>query len=231
MPQRYFLTDQETLSKQDEHHIRHVMRMKTNDQVIVCYQGICHEATLDISKDMVTYTKGKQLDKQESLKITMIQGLPKGSKTDFIAKSASLFGASHLIFVPMQRSIAKLENTPHKLKRLESISKEASELANRQENMQISFQASLRSIDFSTFDSVFLADENEKTLRLNQAVKSFGKGHNMCFIIGPEGGISEEERQWLQQQNIQSISLGNLIFPTEYAHLYILSYLSAHYLQ
>lgn len=231
MPQRYFLNDQQGLSDQDQHHIRHVMRMKSDDQVIICYQGVCHEATLKLTSDQITWTKKQQLPMIDTLHVTVIQGLPKGSKSDFIAKSASLFGASHLVFVPMQRSIAKLENTAHKLKRLETIAKEASELAHRHNNLAISFETSLKSIDFNSFDAVFLADEQEKTMTLKQAIEPLDKGLNIAFIIGPEGGISHEERHLLQQQNIKAISLGELILPTEYAHLYILSYLSAHYLQ
>ena len=230
MPQRYFLETEHTFFKQDLHHIRHVMRMKTDDLIIVCFQGQCYEAKLVVTPDQIQFTKTRPLPNQNQLDVTIIQGQPKGSKIDFIVKSASLFGAKKVIFTHMQRSIGKLENTDHKLKRLSVIAKEASELSHRQLHLEINFEKRLETIDFKAFDIILLADELESNLQLKHALKDFKKDMKIAFIIGPEGGISPQERQMLNALGAISISLGERILPTEYAHLYILSYLSANYL-
>ena len=131
-----------------------------------------------------------------------------------------------IILTPMQRSIAKLENTDNKLKRLSLIAKEAAELAHRFEVPEIKFEKSMSAIDFEVFDLILLADENNKTKTLDQVVPKTINDLKIALIIGPEGGITDAEREMLKNRNAVSISLGNNIIPTEAASLYALSYLS-----
>jgi 16S rRNA (uracil1498-N3)-methyltransferase len=48
----------------------------------------------------------------------------------------------------------------------------------------------------------------------------------IALIIGPEGGISEAERNSLLSKKVIPVTLGHYILPTEIASLYILTYLS-----
>ncbi len=40
---------------------------------------------------------------------------------------------------------------------------------------------------------------------------------DLCLVIGPEGGFSEDERTWIQEQKIETFSLGNHIVRAETA--------------
>jgi len=227
MSQRYFLEElNQIITGQDAHHIKKVMRMKTGDEIIVCAQKKCFLASIEINDDNVTYKTIEELKQPSKMDVTLIQGLPKGSKNEFVVKYATIFNASTIILTPMQRSIAKLENTDNKLKRLSTIAKEAAELAHRFEVPEIRFEKSIHSIDFDKFDLILLADENNKTQMIDQAVPKAINDLKIALIIGPEGGITDAEREMLKNKNAVSISLGNNIIPTEAACLYALSYLS-----
>ncbi len=228
MPQRYFLTEYDfknhTITNDDAHHILRVMRMQTGDEIEVCYDKNCYISKITISDQKVSFEMVKKLEKKMNIDVTLIQGLPKGNKIDFVSKYATIFGVSSIIFVEMKRSIAKEKNTDSKLKRLKLIAKEAAELAHRFDVPNIEFLKNMKAIDFSNYDIILLADENEKTKTLNQIEKIENANNKIALIIGPEGGIDEDERIFLNKMNAQFISLGENIFPTEIASIYALSY-------
>lgn len=230
MAQRYFLTkndfDNKIITSDDKHHITRVMRMKTNDQIEVCYLKKCYLSKLTISDQDIRFEIIKNLEKRRSVDVTLIQGLPKGSKLDTICKYATIFGVSKLLFVQMDRSIAKEKNSDNKKRRLHLISKEAAELAHRFDVPNIEFFKSIKEIDFSAFEIILLADENEKTKMLKDVVKTEDLDKKIALIIGPEGGITDGERAFFGQKNAHIISLGDNILPTEIAAIYALSYLS-----
>lgn len=210
----------------DAHHIKKVMRMKHGDDIIVCSEGRCFHAVLTALEPEVTYDIKHELQRPNDLNITLIQGIPKHPKSEIVAKYATIYGASRIIFTEMNRSIAKIENNPNKLTRLHTIAKEAAELAHRFDVPHIEMVSKIEKIDLAAFDIVILADENEKSMTLEKAVPMVNTHQKIALIIGPEGGISEVERHRLINQNVISVTLGKNILPTEIASLYVLSYLS-----
>ncbi len=226
--QRYFLTKDtgKIEDKDDVFHMTKVMRMKTGDQVIVCFNDECYKATLTIEDQTVFYQKEDQLENKTIYDITLIQGLPKGNKTEELVKSNTIFGIKTIYLTEMKRSIAKLKNDENKLLRYQKIAKEAAELAHRQNIPSIEFKKSLKQIDYTLFDHVILAYEDEKKTYLNDLNINLEK-EKIAIIIGPEGGIDEEELTFLKTMNAQIISLGEFILPTELASLYALSYFYA----
>ncbi len=227
MPQRYFLDElNHEINGQDAHHIKHVMRMHEHDEIIVCSRGKCFLAMITSVEHDVTYSIVKELEAETSMHITLIQGLPKGSKNEFVAKYATIFGVSEIVFVPMKRSIAKLENIENKQKRLSLIAKEAAELAHRFDVPEIRFENKLKNIDYQAFDFILLADENNKSTTLDQLNLKDPNSKKIALVIGPEGGLDDSERQMFEDLHATSISLGKNILPTEAACLYALSYLS-----
>jgi 16S rRNA (uracil1498-N3)-methyltransferase len=230
MAQRYFLSktdfDNKSITTDDRHHIIKVMRMKTDDLIEVCYQKTCYVAKLLINDQNVAFEIVKTLTQRRSVDVTLIQGLPKGNKIDIISKYATMFGVSKMVFVQMDRSIAKEKNSDNKIRRLHLIAKEAAELAHRFDIPEIAFFKSLKDIDFNKFDLILLADENEKTKMLKDVIQTDDLDKKIALIIGPEGGITDSERAFFNQKNAQIISLGDNILPTEIAAIYALSYIS-----
>lgn len=227
MPQRYFVSQINGLiDGQDAHHITRVMRMKTQDEIIVCAQDQCVLVSIEMVGNPVTYSVKHVIETHKQMHITLIQGLPKHPKQEFVTKYATLFGASAIIFVPMQRSISKLENVDHKLSRLETIAKEAAELGHQSHIPQISMALHMDKIDFTVFDMILLADELEHQKTIPFVTLGVTKTSRIAIIIGPEGGIAESERNVLISRKAIPVSLGRHILPTEAASLYALALLS-----
>lgn len=225
--QRYFLNEKSNqIQGQDAHHITKVMRMKTGDHVVVCYDHRCFLSSLIIEDAGVFFQEIHELKRDETPHITLIQGLPKHPKNELVVKYSTLFGVSSIVFIPMMRSIAKLDNEANKQKRLELIAKEAAELAHRFDVPSIDLKVSLKTIIWQKYDHILLADENEKTMTLNEALPLVNPHMKIAIIIGPEGGITDQERDYFKTLAATSVSLGKNILPTELAALYALSYLS-----
>lgn len=224
--QRYILNEEtKTFYKSDIHHITKVMRMNDGDEIIVCLNNECFYANLIINNNNVSYQLNNKINNNKTLDITLVQGLLKGNKLDTTIKYATIFGAKQFILTPFERSISKLKNTDFKEERYFNIAKEAAELSHREMIPKIVTKASLKSIDWQQFDLIILADENETNI-----LKDFDKNEylnkKIAIIIGPEGGISENERNYFKTLNVLSVSLGNYIFPAEIAAISLLNSLN-----
>ncbi|MBN2268260.1 MAG: RsmE family RNA methyltransferase [Acholeplasmataceae bacterium] len=228
MPQRYFLEENKGLiTGQDAHHIKQVMRMKTGDIIIVCVDGACFESSITIHKDEVSYEIIKTLKNQETLDITLFQGMPKGNKIEITLKYATMYGIAHLVLVDMKRSIQGGKPSEQKQKRYHMIMKEASELSHRFSIPTLEYIEGLENVKWNRYDLILLADEDEKTTTLNDAIPEHLKSLKIALIIGPEGGIDLKERVYLKQHNAKFISLGSNILSSEIASLYALSILNS----
>lgn len=228
MAQRYFLSlDTGKITGQDAHHIKKVLRMQVGDEIIVCAKGICHIARISAIEDDVFYEKIIELESPNTMDVTLIQGMPKGSKIETTLRYATMFGVSSFILVDMVRSIHAEKPSANKIKRFEMIIKEASELAHRFSMPTFEFKTKLQDIDYQSYDLVILADEKERAKPLIEALPKSIKRLKIALIIGPEGGIDDRERSYLKAQKAVLVSLGSNILSSEIAALYPLSVISS----
>lgn len=230
--QRYFVSKLEIENKEiissDVYHITTVMRMKQNDEIILInnYNEYLVKI-INISKNKITFEiLNEKKHHKKSKKITLIQGLPKKDKFEFIIQKACELGVSNIIGVKTRYSDIKIKDEKYntKIDRYNKILKEASEQSNRIDIPNIELKNSLNEIDYSNYDLKILCYEKEKEKMLYD-VKDINKYNNICIIIGPEGGISNEEYEFLLKNNFISILLGKNILRTETASISVLSIL------
>ena len=148
--------------------------------------------------------------------ITLIQGYPKKDKVDFICKYATMFNVKEIIFVYMKRSIPIYQYPTIKIQRLETIIQDAVTLSKRKTVPKVSIVTSIKEINYSLFDSVYLCYEEETNKMQIQ------RTNNIAIIIGPEGGFDLDEVNFLKKY-AKIISLGPNILSTEAASLAVLS--------
>ncbi|MDR2822281.1 MAG: RsmE family RNA methyltransferase [Acholeplasmatales bacterium] len=227
--QRYFVEeDNNKIIGSNYHRITQVMRGKVGDKIVVCCNGVCNICTIDSIGEYIKYSKLKMLEKVDSLHITLIQGFPKGKKYEDVIKTSSHLGVSNIIFVKMQRS----EADPKTIKdeRAKLIIKEACELSRRDTLAYYSVSDTIERIDYSQFDLLIMADEEEKDNVVSSYLTSNNIYNRIGVIIGPEGGINSAERAFLKEKGAKSVTLGSLIFPTQLANIVILSIINEWFL-
>lgn len=224
--QRYFLDEKNQIQIEDIHHIRHVMRMKTNDEVELCdTDGACFLARLTVDNTRVLFERIASLETvHKTNSITLIQGIAKGDKNEFVVKYATQFGVDTIIFVEMKRSISKMDTQTwdKKKDRYEKIALESARLAHRNTVPKVIFIPSLKQL-ITPFDHAFVAYENDLETPFLDKIHRVKPKESIALLVGPEGGIDESEMALLKDKGFVSVGLGNRILQTEVACLYGLS--------
>jgi 16S rRNA (uracil1498-N3)-methyltransferase len=247
--QRYFLTEEQMnqtscwLTEADAHHIQHVMRLKAGDQIICCDgQGRTVLAEIkEIRPREVQCTIVAELDEDRELPVRVIiaQALPKGDKMEWIVQKGTELGAARFIPFVSQRTIVKYDQfkIEKKVKRWQSIIKEAAEQSHRQILPVVSPVYELEHLAHVRADLKLVADEALSDLPTAhssffvQALHQLQPNQEVVIVIGPEGGLAREEISLLKAHGFTPIALGKRILRTETASQYVLACISFYFEQ
>ncbi|MFA9399399.1 MAG: 16S rRNA (uracil(1498)-N(3))-methyltransferase [Clostridiaceae bacterium] len=211
---------------EDVKHIYKVLRLKPSDEVLINnsngleYLGEILE--IDKTQVKVCLKEKYSISNESNISVTLFQGIPKGSKLDYIVQKGVEVGINDFYLVETKRVIVKGEkDESRKLERLNKISKEAAKQSKRSiipwVNSKISFSDMLSKL--KEYDVIIVPYENKeeygiKKLFLEKKDISIKK---VAIIIGPEGGFEEEEINLLEQQKSSIVTLGPRILRTETA--------------
>ena len=160
---------------------------------------------------------------EPDVSVTLFQCLPKAGKMETIIQKCVELGACGFVPVQSERCVVVLK-PPYegRIERWQRVSEEAAKQSRRGIVPVVALPEPLKSLDFSAFDTVLVAYENERTVSLKQALRS-GAHKTIAIVIGPEGGFSEEEIAILTTRGATSVSLGTRILRTETAGMAMLA--------
>lgn len=214
------------------HHLVHVMRAQVGDEVEVVCEGRAFAGKIDrLLPDAVLVRCVEELQSSESpLRLTWLQGLPKGDKIDAVLRQACEIGAAAVHVFAARRSVAALtpERAQERVSRWRRIVQEEAAVAKRTQPPQVHYFASLEGavrqlpvalpllVPYELQDSRLphlrdiLAPQSEFT---RQLLDSGGA----VMAIGPEGGFDDEEIAQLRARGAHLCTLGPRILRTEYA--------------
>lgn len=227
--QRYFAKDYNdklVLRDSDIHHIKNVMRMKKDDKIEVVFDKKLYICNIDNLEPFSLSINDTILEENKlSLDVTVAIGLVKEQKMDLILQKLTELGVNTIIPLNMERSIVKLDakKLDKKKVRWETICKEASEQSKRTDIPIIGDIMSLKELIKLDYDMKLIASTKEKNKMLNYYLQNVNKCAKIIVVIGPEGGISDREELFLNDNNFNSVSFGNLIFRVETAAIYVAS--------
>ena len=163
-----------------------------------------------------------------------MQGLPKADKMELIIQKSVELGVNNIIPIEMKRCVVKLKDKDKikKIERWQKISVVAAKQSGRNIIPEINQVENLKNIceTFENYDIVLLAYENEKENTIKNELKQLKeKNQNknedvkIAILIGPEGGITEEEVEIAKKKGAKIITLGKRILRTETVALNVLS--------
>lgn len=214
---------------EDVNHIKNVLRLKENENIIVCVieENKSYESIIEkLDKEQIKCKIIKEINKttEPNTYIHLFQGLPKAEKMEWIIEKGTEVGISEFTPVIMKRSIVKVDekNSIKKQQRWKKISEVAAKQSGRDcipivnNIMQIKDFQKIK----ENYDSVLIAyeQETENTLK-KELKKAYKQNLKIAIIVGPEGGIEEEELEFFKQQGAKVITLGKRILRTETAPL------------
>ncbi|MGA5692520.1 16S rRNA (uracil(1498)-N(3))-methyltransferase [Cytobacillus pseudoceanisediminis] len=226
---------------EDRHHIVKVMRMKEGDQIICVDQSqnsaLCVIAEITdehVAAEVVQWIEGSS---ELPANITIVSGLPKGDKLEWIIQKGTELGAHRFIPFTSARSVVKWDakKSVKKAERWQKIAKEAAEQSHRTMVPEVFAPLDLKSLlklsgDYSYKLIAFEeeAKQGEDSV-LYKTLTSMNKGQSLMVVFGPEGGLSDNEVSLLQEAGFVACGLGPRILRTETAPLYLLSAVSYHF--
>lgn len=227
--QRYFALEKKedkfVLSENDLYHINTVMRMHDGDKVEVVHNNelyiceLCDNLAKILTKESTTNNK--------KARITLVIPLLKEQKMDLILQKATELGVDEIVPVIMERSIVKFDSSKEdkKLARWRKICKEASEQSKRLDIPEVT--RVLKMEELKSFNGVKLTcSTSEKSENIKKYLKKQRNYDKIILVIGPEGGLSKQEEEYLKTLDFVSVSLGNLIMRVETVPLFLLSALN-----
>lgn len=231
--QRYFAISKEKeyllLKKEDIHHIKNVMRNKIGNRIECIYQEelyICEIESLDSNKVKIISCLNEfhELDTE----ITIAIALVKEQKMDVILQKVTELGISRIIPIEMERSIVKLDKNKFtkKKERWTTICKEAAEQSKRNKIPEIENLMTIKDLAKENYDMKLICSTAEQEVTIKSYLPKDIKGKKILFVIGPEGGISPWEEEYLTKSGMIPISLGKRIMRVETAAIYIASILN-----
>jgi len=218
-------------------HMTRVLRLKIGTRVILSDGlGRRHSGIIDqVGKEKLLVRlqeSSSEPVRQTRPLITLYQGLPKGSKMEFILQKCTELGVDTLVPFVSRRSVARLpkERESERIQRWQRIVREAARQSERTIIPSLSpameFSEALASADQ---DVRLLLWEEEKTNRLRSVLGSRPAPERASILVGPEGGLSGEEAAAAVAAGFIPVTLGSRILRTETAGMALLAILQFHW--
>jgi len=239
---RFFVSDpiiaqkEITISGQEARHIQRVLRLGVGDRVDI-FDGTGKEYRTEITRQgrqsvTVRILETRMPDRESPLTVVMGQSLIKGDKMDFVIQKATEMGVSELIPFVSSRSVTHLDGweMEQRVNRWRRIAVESSKQCGRviplRVEIVVGFDEALRRTS-ARVKRIILWERATARLKslLREAEWTCGTSQGVYFLVGPEGGFSEEEVRRAEDAHFMPVSLGSRILRVETVGLTFVSIL------
>jgi 16S rRNA (uracil1498-N3)-methyltransferase len=203
-----------------QRHVSQVLRLKSGAPITLFDgDGSEHEAIIDsVAKRNTTVSLLQQryISTESPLSIHLLQGISKGERMDYAIQKATETGVAAITPLFCQRTVVKLD--PKRLEKRfqhwKGIAISACEQCGRGLIPQLHPPTSLQQqLSIASTTEQFVLDPNAQ-----QRFADFSpKSNQITLLIGPEGGLNDEEIEQAAQQGYQRVQLGPRILRTETA--------------
>ena len=205
------------------HHLLNVLRIRTGETVkFLSADGVVNFCKVsEISKYSLKAKIEKTEKSERILDMPLYAGICtiKNEAMSSSLKKATEVGVKGIIPLVSDNCAVKRDLIFKKSDKIEKITKEAVQQCERADIPQVFPTVYLK--DFlknNDFDKVIVFSEREKNLTLKKYFKENPySGEKIIVIFGPEGGFSDEEFEFFEENGIVEISLGKLIFRADTA--------------
>lgn len=213
------------------HHVQ-VLRLAPGDQIVLFNgEGGEHVAVLTGIEKKRAFAEVKTFSPREAelpYALTLAQALPEGSKMDWIIEKAVELGVTAVVPLAAQRSVVRLtaERAAKKMEHWQAVITAASEQCGRNRLAHLAEPTGLGDWlrQQNLHCRILFSPRAEHSLSdwaRHQAPQS------VSILVGPEGGLTEEEERMALAQGMLALSLGPRVLRTETAGLAAVAALNA----
>jgi 16S rRNA (uracil1498-N3)-methyltransferase len=229
--------------------ISNVLRLRAGDRLIVLNGSgrlyRCHIDRMDRRAITCTVDQVEQAGGDAPAVVTVALAVIKGDRFEWCLQKLTELGVSSVVPLITARTIVKLDTgttgdakgNPSKIARWQAILREAAEQCERATIPYLHAPKKLEDFISScvgggTSSEAFICAERLSTTPLKDIFLDHARDNlkrsatadkTINLIIGPEGGFTEEEIQYAEDQGVKPVSLGRRILRSETAAIYALA--------
>ena len=216
------------LCEEDARHATRVLRMREGEACELFAEGKRFSGEIASIGEGVEVRILSELPSTEAkLRITLYQGLPKADKMELIVQKSVELGACAVVPVAMSRCVVQLDakDGRKKQERWQKIAREACKQSGRCEMMQVEAPISFKQLlaKLPQHQAAIVPWEDARGYSLARFHEEHREITDLAIVIGPEGGMSEDEIARMKEASCQSVTLGPRILRTETAGLCAMS--------
>lgn len=217
------------LGEEDARHAVRVLRMKAGEACELFAEGRRYAGEIASMEDgkVSVRISGELPSTEARLRITLYQGLPKADKMELIVQKAVELGAASVVPVAMSRCVVQLDakDGRRKQERWQKIAREACKQSGRCDMLTVTEPIAFRQLldILPSHGAAIVPWEDARGYSLARFHAEHPDVTDLAIVIGPEGGMSEDEIARMQAASCLSVTLGPRILRTETAGLCAMS--------
>lgn len=224
VPRKSIIHERATVEGPELDHLRKVLRLAPGDPIIVFDDaGWEHEAvirSLNAQAAQIEILRSFRAERESPLLLTLAVGLTKGEKMDFVVEKATELGVQAIVPFVSAYTVPKLDQRKIE-KRGERWQKIALAAAKQCGRTCIPKIFPVRDfedmVQQTTAPLNLLFWEKEAHQTLKQVHTTVPDARSILLVIGPEGGLSDQEADLAQRHGFKAIRLGRRILRAETA--------------
>ncbi len=206
----------------DAEHV-HVLRLRPGEDMVICDgQGTdykCRLVKADKEEVEAEVLEVVRCPAEPSVRVTVLCGLPKGDRTDYIIQKSVEAGAHEILFFHAKRCIAKPDEPEKKLGRWQRIAEEAAKQSGRGVIPQVGWAGEfvdVLNLAIQKDLALFLYETGERE-PLDQVLEANRQIRSAAVITGPEGGFEPFEADLARISGLHVCAMGERILRCETA--------------
>lgn len=210
------------LDEAQAHHIFDVLRSTSREVVrVVCDEQV-YLAHPD--KKPYLYVFGKEEVSTRLVNVTLCPALIKADKFEWMLQKATELGVSRIVPFTSMNTIIHLDEKKldKKYARWNAILEAAAKQCNRTDQVLLESVQTIQSLpEFKSKCNLIAYEKEDSTHHLASFLAN--TPDSVTIVIGPEGGFTVDEVEYLENNGFFVCSLGNSILRAETAACYVLS--------
>ena len=226
--QQYFAKSKENnilhLNPDDLNHIKNVMRMKENDEVIVVYEDTSYICSLG-STLLTANIKSTFKQNEDAKEFVVYVPLLSEEKMSYIFKHGTELGITKYVVVQYEHCKYKLPKKDYekKLVRWNKIIKEATEQSYRINKPDLDNIIDPKDIKGIQSVNILCSLDKNDVKSICKVLTVDNCNDTISLVFGPEGGLSRKEEELIESNGFIKTSLGDDVLRTETVPLMIAS--------
>lgn len=207
----------------DARHIALSLRMKQGEELILCdgkgTEAVCAVASLCPESVVLDVKERRASETEPKTRVTLYQALPKADKMEYIVQKAVELGVYRIVPVLTSRCISRPDEktAAKKRERLCKIAAEAAKQSGRgiipEVDGVLTFKNAVKEMSTAGLPIFFF---EHASLPLRKYMEKY-TGRDIAVMVGAEGGFSDEEAAFAEENGLLSASLGPRILRCETA--------------